>query len=120
MAQRAWALRVVWMLEILNPYFRFLPQQLKTQPVKANINNIYLLAVPKGETVYDAKDDENRVQAAKQERLKNAELLTIGPAATASTSEEDAEKSETMIASLTNRIVDNLQITVRLSRVGGM
>lgn len=45
------------------------------------------------------------------EKLESAELLTTKPSA--GMSAEDEAKNETFIASLTNRIVDNLQISVQ-------
>ena len=39
------------------------------------IEDIYLLVVPSSESAYDAEEEERRMQAAKAERLQNAELL---------------------------------------------
>ena len=48
---------------------------LGNQPVEILIEDVYLLVVPSSESTYDAEEEERRVQAAKFERLQNAELL---------------------------------------------
>ena len=48
---------------------------LGNQPVEILIEDIYLLVVPSSESAYDAEEEERRMQAAKAERLQNAELL---------------------------------------------
>lgn len=48
---------------------------LGNQPVEILIEDVYLLVVPTSENGYDAEEEERRIQAAKQERLENAELL---------------------------------------------
>ena len=48
---------------------------LGNQPVEVLIEDIYLLVAPSSESAYDEEDEERRSQAAKQERLQNAELL---------------------------------------------
>lgn len=50
---------------------------LGNQPVEILIEDVYLLVVPSSECTYDASEEEQRAQAAKAERLQNAELLHI-------------------------------------------
>lgn len=50
---------------------------LGNQPVEILIEDVYLLVVPSPDTSSDPEEDEQRVQAAKQERLENAELLHV-------------------------------------------
>jgi vacuolar protein sorting-associated protein 13A/C len=86
--------------------------QLKGKPVKILIENVYLLASPASpDAHYDPEEEAKRAQAAKMEKLESAELLTTKPSA--GLSAEDEAKNESFAASLTNRIVDNVQITVK-------
>jgi vacuolar protein sorting-associated protein 13A/C len=48
---------------------------LGNQPVEILIEDVYLLVVPSPQTNIDLEEEENRAQAAKAERLENAELL---------------------------------------------
>ena len=50
---------------------------LGNQPVEVLIEDVYLLVVPSAESSYDEAEEERRAQAAKAERLENAELLHI-------------------------------------------
>lgn len=72
---------------------------------------MYLLAVPTDSTKATPEEDEARAQAAKQEKLENAEMMTTQPSAGMSL--EDEQKNESFTASLITKIVDNLQIEVR-------
>jgi vacuolar protein sorting-associated protein 13A/C len=76
------------------------------------IENIYLLAVPRSENNFDAEEDEKRKQASKMEKLKNSELLLSPTSASAGTSEE-ANKNESFVAAMTNKILDNLQLKIK-------
>ena len=49
---------------------------LGNQPVEILVEDVYLLVVPSPQTSTDPEEDEARAQAAKAERLENAELLT--------------------------------------------
>ncbi|MBW0469311.1 hypothetical protein O181_009026, partial [Austropuccinia psidii MF-1] len=87
---------------------------LGSRPVKAAIDNIYLLAVPSSENKFDPEDDERRKQATKMEKLKNSELLLSSTAGTpGNTSIEEAEKNESFVAAMTNKILDNLQLRIK-------
>lgn len=49
---------------------------LKGKPVRVLVENVYLLAAPKGSSgEVDEEEEEERAQAAKQEKLESAELL---------------------------------------------
>jgi vacuolar protein sorting-associated protein 13A/C len=48
---------------------------LGNQPVEVIIEDVYLLVVPSRQGDEDPEEEENRIQAAKMERLENAELL---------------------------------------------
>lgn len=48
---------------------------LGNQPVEILIEDVYLLVVPSPQTNVDPDEEERRAQAAKAERLENAELL---------------------------------------------
>lgn len=73
------------------------------------VENVYLLAVPTDASKSTPEEDEARAQAAKQEKLSNADLLATQPGALSS---EDEAKNESFTASLVTKIVDNLQIEV--------
>ncbi|PWN54382.1 hypothetical protein IE53DRAFT_157097 [Violaceomyces palustris] len=87
---------------------------LKGKPVRVLVENVYLLAAPKNSSAeVDEEEEEERAQAAKQEKLSNAELLGRDGPQAAGMSEEDQQKNESFTSSLVTKIVDNLQITVR-------
>jgi vacuolar protein sorting-associated protein 13A/C len=50
---------------------------LGNQPVEILVEDVYLLVVPSPQTSTNPKEDEDRAQAAKAERLENAELLHV-------------------------------------------
>lgn len=50
---------------------------LGNRPVEILIEDVYLLVVPTPTTQSDPEEEEERAQAAKAERLENAELLHI-------------------------------------------
>ncbi|MCO5590231.1 hypothetical protein L7F22_044200 [Adiantum nelumboides] len=87
---------------------------LKGKPVRVLVENVYLLAAPRNANLdVDEAEEDERAQAAKQEKLANAELLGRDSATSVSMSAEDAQKNESFTSSLITKIVDNLQITVR-------
>ena len=49
--------------------------QLKTQPVKINIDDVYVLARARPQGKVDPEEDERVEQATKQERLRSAEAV---------------------------------------------
>jgi hypothetical protein len=50
---------------------------LGNQPVEILVEDVYLLVIPSPQTSTNPEEDEARAQAAKAERLENAELLHI-------------------------------------------
>lgn len=50
---------------------------LGNQPVQILIEDVYLLVVPSPATSDNPEEEEERVQAAKADRVKNAELLHL-------------------------------------------
>ncbi|PWZ02331.1 hypothetical protein BCV70DRAFT_172197 [Testicularia cyperi] len=87
---------------------------LKGKPVRILVENVYLLAAPKSASAeVDEDEEEQRAQAAKQEKLANAELLGRDGAQGMALSQEDAQKNQSFTSSLITKIVDNLQFTVR-------
>jgi vacuolar protein sorting-associated protein 13A/C len=84
---------------------------LSGKPVRVLIENVYLLAVPTDSSKATPEEDAARAQAAKLEKLENAEMLTTHPAPGLSAEEE--QKNQSFTTSLVNKIVDNLQIEVR-------
>lgn len=87
---------------------------LKGKPVRVLVENVHLLAAPKNASAeVDEEEEEERAQAAKQEKLANAELLGRDSGANVGMSAEEAQKNESFTSSLVTKIVDNLQITVK-------
>jgi len=84
---------------------------LKGKPIKVVIDDIFLLAVPDDSTNYDPEEDAARKQAAKLEKLESAELFTAKPSA--GMSDEDDAKNQSFMSSAMNRMIDNLQITIK-------
>lgn len=84
---------------------------LGNQPVEVLIEDVYLLVVPSPQTNVDPKEEEERTQAAKMERLENAELLHMR--GQADVMPGDSQQSQGLIASLIAKVVNNLQVTVK-------
>lgn len=84
-------------------------RNLKTQPVKVVIEDLFLLAGPRVETKYDPEAEREREQRAKQEKLETAELFASG-------SENKLSQDihhESFTTQLVTKIVDNLQISIK-------
>lgn len=84
---------------------------LRGQPVKVFIEDVYLLAAPKEDAEYDEEEEERRRQAVKIEKLDSAEMLKERNEE--GLSQEEQKKSQSFTASLVSTIVNNLQITVK-------
>ncbi|KAI5955057.1 VPS13 [Candida jiufengensis] len=82
---------------------------LKGQPVRIIIEDLYLLATPANLSNYDAEDDEKRQEAVKQDKLKQLETFLEAQ------SEELGKDlvDSTFAESLITKIVDNLQVTIK-------
>ncbi|VDB89351.1 Bgt-5295 [Blumeria graminis f. sp. tritici] len=84
---------------------------LRGQPVQVYIEDVYVLAAPKEDAEWDEEEEEKRNQAIKMEKLDSAELLK--ERSQEGLSQEEQQKSQSFTESLVNKIVDNLQITVK-------
>ncbi|KAG1757583.1 vacuolar protein sorting-associated protein 13 [Suillus lakei] len=83
---------------------------LGNQPVEILIEDVYLLVVPSPQTNIDPEEERKRAQAAKLERLENAELLHMRGQVGVSL---ESPQSQGLWASLTAKIINNLQVTVK-------
>ncbi|KAH9849745.1 vacuolar protein sorting-associated protein 13 [Lenzites betulinus] len=83
---------------------------LGNQPVEVLIEDVYLLVVPSSESTYNPEEEERRAQAAKFERLENAELLHVQARTDVA---QDSAQSQGLFSSLVTKILNNLQVTVR-------
>lgn len=84
---------------------------LRGKPVKVNIEDVFLLAAPKEDAEYNEEEEAKRAHAVKIEKLENAELLKERN--TEGLSQEEQKKSQSFTESLTNAIVDNLQVSIK-------
>ncbi|KAK7064233.1 hypothetical protein R3P38DRAFT_3417731, partial [Favolaschia claudopus] len=84
---------------------------LGNQPVEIMVEDVFLLVVPSPQSNDDPEEEEKRAQAAKAERLENAELLHMR--GQAETSSDDTPQSQGLIQSLIAKIINNLQVTVK-------
>jgi vacuolar protein sorting-associated protein 13A/C len=84
---------------------------LGNKPVEILVEDVYLLVVPSPQDNIDPEEEEERAQAAKAERLENAELLHMrgGTDAVA----ENTQQTQGLWASLIAKIINNFQITVK-------
>lgn len=83
---------------------------LSSQPVRVRIDDVYLLASPRDSANSTPEEDAARAQAAKMEKLENAELLSTQSSPTMSAEEE--KKNQSFIESLTSKVTSNLQLEV--------
>ncbi|KAJ1653989.1 Vacuolar protein sorting-associated protein 13 [Dispira simplex] len=81
---------------------------LKGEPVRVLLKNIFVLAGPKRLAEYDPEEDEQRRQRRKQDKLETLEMLSTKPKPEA---ENDA-KQTSFTMQLVTKIVDNLQISI--------
>lgn len=81
---------------------------LGNQPVEIMVEDVYLLVVPTKADI-DPHEEEVRAQAAKAERLENAELLHMKGQTEAS----DSPQQQGLVASLIAKIINNVQVTVK-------
>ncbi|KAI1104805.1 vacuolar protein sorting-associated protein 13 [Jackrogersella minutella] len=84
---------------------------LRGAPVKVLIEDVFLLASPKEEAVYDEDEEDRRRQRLKMEKLDSAELLK--ERTQEGLSQEEQQRSQSFTESLVTKIVDNLQVTVK-------
>lgn len=84
---------------------------LGNQPVEILVEDVYLLVIPSPQTNVDPEEDEARAQAAKAERLENAELLHMRGQAESQT--DESSQNQGLVQSLINKVINNIQITVK-------
>ena len=84
---------------------------LRGKPVKVNIEDVNILAVPREDVDIDPEEEAQRQHAVKMEKLESAELLKERN--TEGMSKEEQQKQQSFVASLTTAIVDNLQVTIK-------
>ncbi|KXS98876.1 hypothetical protein AC578_10852 [Pseudocercospora eumusae] len=84
---------------------------LRAQPVRIQIEDVFLLAAPKEDQEYNADEEEKRAHAVKMEKLDSAELLKERN--TEGMSQEEQQKQQSFTAALTTTIIDNVQIQVK-------
>ncbi|KAF2103644.1 vacuolar protein sorting-associated protein 13 [Rhizodiscina lignyota] len=84
---------------------------LRSKPVRVNIEDVFILAAPREDADYDPEEEERRAHALKMEKLDSAELLKERN--TEGMSAEEQQKSQSFTASLVTAIVDNLQVSVK-------
>lgn len=83
---------------------------LRNKPVKVHIENVYLIAASNFDSYRsDPEDDEKRAQAVKLMKLDKFEMK----ADSIDLVTEDAVKQQSFTEALVNKIVDNLQITIK-------
>lgn len=87
---------------------------LKNKPVKILIEDVFIVAASKFDTFddIDPDDEERRAHILKLNKLAKYEL-TSKFQAQSSMSPEEARKQQSFTESLVNKIVDNLQVTIR-------
>ncbi|ODQ63120.1 hypothetical protein NADFUDRAFT_80833 [Nadsonia fulvescens var. elongata DSM 6958] len=96
---------------------------LKGKPVKVIIEDCYLLAEPKSVKDYNEKEEQSRAMQVKSEKLESMELIekNLGHQMGGSRREngesnlspEEIKKNQSFTESLVNKIVDNVQITIK-------
>lgn len=84
---------------------------LGNQPVEIYVEDIFLLVVPSPQSDVDPQEEDNRAQAAKAERLQNAELLHMKGGA--EIQEGSSPQQQGLVQSLIAKIINNVQVTVK-------
>ena len=84
---------------------------LRGQPVKVHIEDVFLLAAPKEDAEYNEEEEAKRAHDVKMEKLENAELLKQRN--TEGLSQEEQKKSQSFTESVTAAVVDNLQVSIK-------
>jgi len=84
---------------------------LRGQPVRITVEDVFLLAAPKENQRFDAEEEDKRAHAVKMEKLDSAELLKERN--TEGMSQEEQQKQQSFTAALTTTIIDNVQIQVK-------
>ncbi|QSS60646.1 hypothetical protein I7I51_05447 [Histoplasma capsulatum] len=85
---------------------------LRGQPVRVLIQDVFLLSVPKEDATYDPEEEKRRQHAIKMEKLESAEILKEQQN-TDGMSQEERLKNQSFTQSLTTAIIDNLQVEIK-------
>ncbi|KKZ60828.1 hypothetical protein EMCG_04514 [[Emmonsia] crescens] len=85
---------------------------LRGQPVKVHIQDVFLLAAPKEDATYDPEEEKRRQHAIKMEKLESAEILKEQQNPDGM-SQEERLKNQSFTQSLTTAIIDNLQVVIK-------
>ncbi|KAL7754164.1 Vacuolar protein sorting-associated protein 13 [Sorochytrium milnesiophthora] len=83
-------------------------KNLKGQPFRIFIDNIFLVAAPKSSSEYNAEEEQERDFKLKQERLATLDIIQT-PAAS---EVEESANSTSFTAQLLTKVIDNLQISI--------
>ena len=101
---------------------------LGNQPVEILVEDVYLLVVPSPQTSTNPEEDEVRAQAAKAERLENAELLhvrhtegqsgewclsVLSPSLLTLLTEAESTQTQGLVQSIIAKVINNVQVTIR-------
>lgn len=102
---------------------------LGNQPVEILVEDVYLLVVPSPQTSTNPEEDEARAQAAKAERLENAELLhvrgqpesqsgerclsVLSPSFLTLLIQAESTQSQGLVQSIIAKVINNVQVTIR-------
>ncbi|KAJ5665895.1 uncharacterized protein N7477_008343 [Penicillium maclennaniae] len=84
---------------------------LRGKPVKVDIEDVFLLAAPKEDADYDAKEEDRRAHTLKMERIESAEILRERNAE--GMSQEEQRRNQSFTQSMITAVVDNLQISIK-------
>ncbi|KAL2125638.1 hypothetical protein VTJ04DRAFT_2003 [Mycothermus thermophilus] len=84
---------------------------LRGEPVRVTIEDVFLLASPKEEAQYNEEEEAARKHRLKMEKLDSAELLK--ERSREGLSQEEQKRSQSFTESLVTKIVDNLQIDIK-------
>lgn len=84
---------------------------LKSKPVKIQIEDCYILATAKLQNSKAYEDEDDRLQRIKRQKLDNLELLSSQ--SNDSLDESDQLKNQSFTESLIAKVIDNLQVTIK-------
>ena len=101
--------------------------QLKTQPVKIAIEDVYVLARARPQGKVDPEEDARVEQATKQEKLKSAEAVDSAATQVGSQGDDDGKygisklqawthnmaAKQTYVGAILSKVVDNVQIHIK-------
>ncbi len=87
---------------------------LRNEPVKVIVEDVYLLIEPTNDERYNSEEEERRAQAVKQENLATLDIITKNQeSATYSENHSNDLANENFQTTLITKIIDNLQIQIK-------